>query len=154
MFIKSRSFCKILKDIELKRVSGLKKIKAKKNDIFQRQHGNLEPSFPDRVVFDRNIIISKDLIGNTFSIYNGNKFFDYTVVFESIGHRFGEFAFTKQLKGSLIHQSNKIDIKKRKKFDDIKRNKLKKEIVFQSRFLVGVVYIKKIRNYVKKKKKL
>jgi len=152
MFIKSRSFCKILKDIELKRVSGLKKIKAKKNDIFQRQHGNLEPSFPDRVVFDRNIIISKDLIGNTFSIYNGNKFFDYTVVFESIGHRFGEFAFTKQLKGSLIHQSNKIDIKKRKKFDDIKRNKLKKEIVFQSRFLVGVVYIKKIRNYVKKKK--
>jgi len=114
----------------------------------------LEPSFPDRVVFDRNIIISKDLIGNTFSIYNGNKFFDYTVVFESIGHRFGEFAFTKQLKGSLIHQSNKIDIKKRKKFDDIKRNKLKKEIVFQSRFLVGVVYIKKIRNYVKKKKKI
>jgi len=152
MFIKSRSFCKILKDIELKRVSGLKKIKAKKNDIFQRQHGNLEPSFPDRVVFDRNIIISKDLIGNTFSIYNGNKFFDYTVVFESIGHRFGEFAFTKQLKGSLIHQSNKIDIKKRKKFDDIKRNKLKKRNRISKSFFSRSSLYKKNKKLRKKKK--
>lgn len=43
----------------------------------------------------RNVEITPKLIGLTFKIHNGKGYQDVTVLEEMVGHKFGEFVFTR-----------------------------------------------------------
>lgn len=65
-------------------------------------------------IWSRNSVIDKRFVGTKVFVHNGKSFLPVVVNKAMIGHKFGEFAFTKRL-GSSIHK------KKRKK-----KNKTKK----------------------------
>jgi len=65
-------------------------------------------------IYKRTGYIYTDLIGQTISVYNGSYFFNYVVRVNALGHKFGEFSFTKQWGGSLIHRGNKTEVKQSK----------------------------------------
>lgn len=50
----------------------------------------------DLILFNRSTILTEELIGYNFVVYNGNKFFSFIVDSDKIGHRIGEFAPTKK----------------------------------------------------------
>lgn len=47
------------------------------------------------LMLPRNVEITPKLIGLTFKIHNGKEYQDVTVVEEMVGHKFGEFVFTR-----------------------------------------------------------
>lgn len=47
-------------------------------------------------VLPRNVEITPKLIGLTFKIYNGKEYQEVTIIEEMIGHKFGEFVFTRK----------------------------------------------------------
>jgi small subunit ribosomal protein S19 len=49
----------------------------------------------DKVIVNRSVEIVPKFVGFNFSIYNGKNFFSLTVKEKMIGHKFGEFCFTK-----------------------------------------------------------
>ncbi|MBI4249526.1 MAG: 30S ribosomal protein S19 [Elusimicrobia bacterium] len=49
--------------------------------------------------WSRACTIVPDFIGSTFSVHNGRKFLPVYVTEEMVGHKFGEFAFTRFFKG-------------------------------------------------------
>lgn len=51
---------------------------------------------PVRIWSRRSVIFPKH-VGITFEIYNGKEFLSVTVTEDMIGHKFGEFAATRQL---------------------------------------------------------
>jgi len=57
----------------------------------------------------RNIEVTPQLVGLTFKIYNGKNFIDITVIDEMIGHKFGEFVFTR---AKFVFKKKKIKKKK------------------------------------------
>lgn len=61
--------------------------------------------------FNKNSIISKDLVGEKIYVYNGKVFQRKTVVPGMVGFKVGEFILTKKI-GSKIHTK---DLKKKKK---------------------------------------
>jgi len=52
----------------------------------QRNHKNF---------MSRNVEITPKFIGITFQVHNGREYFEVTVTDEMVGHKFGEFAFTR-----------------------------------------------------------
>jgi hypothetical protein len=54
------------------------------------------------------------MVGKILSIHNGRYFFNYAVPIGSVGFKVGEFAFTKQWKGTFIHRHNKSELKREK----------------------------------------
>jgi small subunit ribosomal protein S19 len=48
------------------------------------------------VLFNRATVITKQMIGIKFQIYNGMRFFPILVTSDMIGHRVGEFAPTRK----------------------------------------------------------
>lgn len=48
------------------------------------------------VLYNRATVITKQMIGLKFQIYNGIRFFPLTVTSDMIGHRVGEFAPTRK----------------------------------------------------------
>ena len=48
------------------------------------------------LICSRNLIITPNLIGLNFLVYNGIKLLKIKVVENMIGHKFGEFSFTRK----------------------------------------------------------
>lgn len=69
--------------IDIKHLHALQEIKKQKN---KKQ----EP-----IVLSRNSEIVPALIGQTVSIHNGKTYFELLVTEQMVGHKFGEFAFTR-----------------------------------------------------------
>jgi len=55
--------------------------------------------------WSRASMIIPDMVGHTFAVHNGNKFFPVYITEMMVGHKLGEFAPTRQFKG---HSSKKI----------------------------------------------
>lgn len=49
--------------------------------------------------WSRRSMILPDMIGHTFAVYNGRKFITVYVMENMVGHKLGEFAFTRTFKG-------------------------------------------------------
>jgi len=47
--------------------------------------------------WSRRSMISPDFVGHTFAVHNGNKFIPVMVTEDLVGHKFGEFAPTRNL---------------------------------------------------------
>ncbi|NIA09796.1 MAG: 30S ribosomal protein S19 [Nitrospiraceae bacterium] len=60
-------------------------------------------------VWDRACVIVPEFIGQTFAVYNGQKFIPVYVTEQMIGHKLGEFAMTRTFKG---HSGQKVVKKK------------------------------------------
>jgi len=58
--------------------------------------------------WSRRSMISPDFVGYTFAVHNGNKFIPVMVTEDLVGHKFGEFAPTRNFRGHI----NKKDKKK------------------------------------------
>ncbi len=58
--------------------------------------------------WSRRSMISPDFVGHTFAVHNGNKFIPVMVTEDLVGHKFGEFAPTRNFRGHI----NKKDKKK------------------------------------------
>lgn len=54
--------------------------------------------------WSRRSMISPDFVGHTVAVHNGNKFIPVYVTENMVGHKFGEFAPTRQFRG---HAGNK-----------------------------------------------
>lgn len=54
--------------------------------------------------WSRRSLISPDFVGHTVAVHNGNKFIPVYVTENMVGHKFGEFAPTRQFRG---HAGNK-----------------------------------------------
>jgi len=55
--------------------------------------------------WSRASMIIPDMVGHTFAVHNGNKFFPVYVTENMVGHKLGEFSPTRNFKG---HSSKKI----------------------------------------------
>lgn len=53
-------------------------------------------------IWSRSSVICKEFVWKKVLVHNGNKFIAITIKPEMVGHKFGEFAFTKRL-GRTIH---------------------------------------------------
>lgn len=49
--------------------------------------------------WSRASMISPDFVGHTFAVHNGNRFIPVYVTENMVGHKFGEFAPTRQFRG-------------------------------------------------------
>ena len=55
--------------------------------------------------WSRRSTITPDFVGHTIAVHNGNKFIPVYVTENMVGHKFGEFAPTRNFKG---HSSKKL----------------------------------------------
>ena len=67
---------------------------------------------------NRNSVINETMVGTIMSIYNGKRYYPIAIVKKMIGHKLGEFVFTKML-GKSIHSS----ARNKKKQDKNKQKK-------------------------------
>lgn len=63
-------------------------------EFMSQQKKNL--THEEVVLFNRATVITKQMIGLKFQIYNGIRFFPITVTTDMLGHRVGEFAPTRK----------------------------------------------------------
>jgi small subunit ribosomal protein S19 len=61
-------------------------------------------------ITSRNSTIIDSLVGQKIQIYNGKQFFRKTIRKEMVGHKFGEFAYTRQ---KYEYKKNKKNTKKK-----------------------------------------
>lgn len=61
----------------------------------------------------RNSVITEKMIGSIVSLYNGKRYYPIAIVRKMLGHKLGEFVYTKIL-GKSIHSSAKNKKKKKK----------------------------------------
>ena len=54
------------------------------------------PGKEDFILFNRNTLLTEEMIGFRFYVYNGIRFFSIEVNLEKVGHRLGEFSPTKK----------------------------------------------------------
>ena len=85
----------------------IKKVDKQKND----------PNKKPIKIWSRRSTIIPDFIGISFLIYNGKKFIAITVSEDMVGHKFGEFAPTRQFSGHTTAD------KKAKEESAVKENK-------------------------------
>ena len=64
-------------------------------------------------LWDRASVISPEMVGFTFGVYNGKTFIDVFVSEEMVGHRFGEFSPTKKFIRHGGKMQKEIDQKKK-----------------------------------------
>jgi ribosomal protein S19 len=62
-------------------------------------------------ITNRRSTILPELIGKKYQVYNGNKWMNFSPTQDSIGHKFGEFAWTKK----IAQYKRKSKIKKKGK---------------------------------------
>lgn len=55
----------------------------------------LKKKQPNNLIASRNSKIIPKFIGVTFTIYNGKKYTNLTITKDMVGHKFGEFSFTR-----------------------------------------------------------
>ena len=56
-------------------------------------------------IWSRRSVIIPDFVGHNFSVHNGNKFIPVYVSENMVGHKFGEFAPTRNFRG---HAGSKV----------------------------------------------
>ena len=65
-------------------------------------------------IYDRGSTILKSFVGQKVLVHQGQRFIRYTIKDFMIGHKFGEYALTKQM-GEIIHIQKKDKKKQNKK---------------------------------------
>jgi small subunit ribosomal protein S19 len=55
-------------------------------------------------IYNRRELITSEYLNNTFSIYNGIRFFEITIVEKMLGHKLGEFSPTRKIP---VHKKKK-----------------------------------------------
>lgn len=66
------------------------------------------------LIRDRSSTIVTKFIGLTVAVYNGKRSITFKIMSKMVGHKFGEFAFTK-IMGYDTHRTNKVTRKRAKK---------------------------------------
>ena len=97
------------------------------NDIFRKVYNKSAESIKDSIIStrSRNATITEIMIGFTYNIYNGKTYETIEIKDPGmIGHKLGEFCFTKRM-GSFLHKKGAAarDAKKRKKLLAQKKKK-------------------------------
>lgn len=98
------------------------------NDIFRKVYNKPAESLKESVIStrSRNATITDIMIGFTYNIYNGKTYETVEIKDPAmIGHKLGEFCFTKRM-GSYLHKKGAADreAKKRKKLLAQKKKKV------------------------------
>lgn len=76
----------------------------------------------------RNSVINSDMIGTEFQVHTGKIFYRFTISNpDMIGHRLGEFAFTKRM-GSFLHKQAHAERVKKKKQKLLAQKQSKKKV--------------------------
>ena len=65
------------------------------------------------ILYSRNCNILIEFLGFHFKVYNGIRFINVFVTENKIGHKFGEFSYTRRLR-KFLHAKSKKKIKKKK----------------------------------------
>lgn len=97
------------------------------NDIFRKVYNKSAESIKDSIIStrSRNATITDLMIGFTYNIYNGKNYETVDIKDPAmIGHKLGEFCFTKRM-GNFLHKRGAADreAKKRKKLLAQKKKK-------------------------------
>jgi small subunit ribosomal protein S19 len=58
-------------------------------------------------IYNRNSVVLNEFVGGHFKVYNGLKFINLFVTENKIGHKFGEFSFTRKLRRCIHIKSDK-----------------------------------------------
>lgn len=64
-------------------------------------------------LWDRASVISPEMVGFTFGVYNGKTHIDVFVAEEMVGHRFGEFSPTKKFIRHGGKMQKELEVKKK-----------------------------------------
>lgn len=70
--------------------------------LLQKEKLNIDEEI---ILYNRATVLTKQMLGLKFQIYNGNRFFPITVTSDMVGHRVGEFAPTRK---KPVAKKNKI----------------------------------------------
>ena len=97
------------------------------NDIFRKVYKKSAESLKNSIIStrSRNATITDIMIGFTYNIYNGKTYETIDIKDPSmVGHKLGEFCFTKRM-GNFLHKKGAAerDAKKRKKLLAKKKKK-------------------------------
>ena len=109
------------------------------NDIFRKVYKKSAESLKDSIIStrSRNATITDIMIGFTYNIYNG-KIYETVDIKDPamVGHKLGEFCFTKRM-GNFLHKRGAADreakkrkkllAQKKKKTSNKKKSKVKKK---------------------------
>ena len=58
--------------------------------------------------WSRASTILPEFVGHTFAVHNGNKFVPVYVTENMVGHKLGEFSFTRQFKGHSMRAATEV----------------------------------------------
>ena len=61
--------------------------------------------------WSRRSTILPDLVGHTFAVHNGRKFIPVFVTENMVGHKLGEFSFTRTFKGHSMRAATEVAAK-------------------------------------------
>ena len=65
-------------------------------------------------IFNRSSMVISEFVGGHFKVYNGLKFLNVFITENKVGHKFGEFAYTRKLRKCIHLKSNeKKKVKKK-----------------------------------------
>ena len=75
--------------------------------LMEKVEKNLETKKKTAIkTWSRRSLIIPDFVGQTFAVHNGNKFIPVYVTENMVGHKLGEFAPTRTLKGHPDKKGN------------------------------------------------
>lgn len=66
-------------------------------------------------VYSRGSMVISEFVGGHFKVYNGLKFLNVFITENKVGHKFGEFAYTRKLRKFIHLKSNNRKKKIKKK---------------------------------------
>jgi len=66
-------------------------------------------------IFNRGSTVVNEFVGGHFKVYNGLKFLNVFVTENKVGHKFGEFSYTRKLRKCIHLKSNDKNRKIKKK---------------------------------------
>ena len=58
--------------------------------------------------WSRRSTITPDFVGHTLAVHNGNKFIPVYITENMVGHKLGEFSFTRQFKGHSMKAATEV----------------------------------------------
>jgi len=69
-----------------------------KTNVFKELYGRIKSNTKTKPIFvkSRSFVIYPIFVGYIFSVYNGKKFINILVNENMVGHKFGEFVFTRK----------------------------------------------------------
>jgi small subunit ribosomal protein S19 len=61
--------------------------------------------------WSRRSTISPEMVGHTVAVHNGKKFIPVYITENMVGHKLGEFSFTRQFKGHSVRAATEAAVK-------------------------------------------